>query len=323
VGMNKILYLDNYFPNLDDFNAIIAPHGAEIVDAQVKREEDAIEMANDVVGIVTSDVPVGETLMSAAPNLKIVVRQAIGIEILDIAAASRRGVMMCNVPDYCSHEVAEHAIALLMALNRKILKGHDHMVHGQMDYKTLRPIYSLYGKTLGLLGFGKIAQAVAAKLSGFGMTIQFFDPYIQNSSVPEAMKTSLEELLETSDALLVHAPETPETHHILNRDTLARMKSNALIVNTSRGGLIDTPALVEMLNSGRLGGAALDVVEDQENLCPDNALCRMKNVILTPHYAWYSEDAMKRLEVETAKEVARFSGGTTPKNLLNPEIIRQ
>ena len=317
----KILYLDNYFPTLDEFKSILVPHGVEVIDAQCQNEQDAVEMAHDVVGIVTSDVPVGETLLSAAPKLKIVVRQAAGIEILDIKAASRRNVMVCNIPDYCRHEVAEHTIALLMALSRKILVGYKCMLHGQFDYKLLRPIYSHNSKTLGFIGFGGIAQMVATKLSGFQFNIKFFDPYIKISPIQGAIKTSLEDLLKTSDSLLVHAPETPETHHILNSNTLSLMKPTALIVNTSRGGLIDTPALIEMLTDGRLAGAALDVVEGEHELCPGNALCQMENVILTPHYGWYSEDSMKKLEIETAMELSRALQGLTPKNLLNPEVI--
>jgi len=321
MAKKKILYIDNYFPSLDDFNEIMAPYDVDVIDAQLESEAEAAKLAGDVFAIVTSDVTIGETILSAAPDVKIVVRQAAGIETLDIPEATKRGVMVCYVPDYCRHEVAEHAIALLMSLSRKINLGIKRMANHQFDYKPLRPIYSLREKTLGFLGFGGNAQMVAKKMSGFEFDVRYYDPFIKESPVPGAKPCSLDELLKSSDYLSIHAPETEETHHIINAKTLAMMKPTALIINTARGGLIDTPALISSLQRQEIAGAALDVVENELTLCPDNELCGMDNVILTPHYAWHSEDSMKALQVETAKEVARALNNERPKNLLNPEVL--
>lgn len=322
MAKKKILYIDNYFPSLDDFIEIMKPYDVEIIDAGLETEEEAAKLAGDVFAIVTSDVTIGETILSKAPEAKIVVRQAAGIETLDLNEATKRGVMVCNVPDYCRDEVAEHAIALLMSLSRKIHLGITRMGKAEFDYKPLRKIYSLREKTLGFLGFGGNAQAVANKMSGFNFDVRYYDPFIKESPVPGAKSCTLEELLETSDYLSIHAPETPETHHIINAKTLAMMKPTALIINTARGGLIDTQALISSLQRGEIAGAALDVVENELTLCPDSELCDMENVILTPHYAWHSEDSMKKLQVETAKEVARALNNERPLNLLNPETYK-
>jgi D-3-phosphoglycerate dehydrogenase / 2-oxoglutarate reductase len=316
----KIVFLDSSFAQLDRFEKVLNPLGAEVREVRIGTEAAAVPHVGDAFGIVTDYLPVGETILAAAPQLKIVVRQAIGIDDLDIRAASRRGVMVCHVPDYCLDEVAEHTVALLLALQRKIILGHQRMVQGDCDYHSLCPIHRLTGARLGFVGFGRIARLVAAKLAGFNLKVRFFDPFIPEAQVNGACNAPLEEVLATSDVLLVHAPETEQTHHLLDRKTLSRMKPGALLVNTSRGGLIDTPALEALLDQGHLAGAALDVVEGERTLCPTSPLCRMENVILTPHCGWYSEEALEQLESDVAQALARALRGERPRHLLNPDF---
>ena len=318
----KIVFLDSSFGELTRFAQTLSPLGGEVREVRVATEGAAVPHVNDAFGIVSDYLPVGETLLAAAPTLRIVVRQAIGVDDLDIPAATRRGVMVCHVPDYCIHEVAEHTVALLLSLQRKIMAGSRRMIRGDFDYFGLKPIHRLTGAAMGFIGFGRIARMVAAKLGGFNLDVRFFDPFITEEQIEGARNASLADVLAGSDVLLVHAPETEQTYHLLNEETLGQMKPGALLVNTSRGGLVDTTALVAMLEEGHLAGAALDVVEEERTLCPASPLCRLENVILTPHYGWYSEEALDNLERSVADALARALKGKPPRNLLNPEVLK-
>lgn len=318
---HKIVFLDSSFADLNRFVERLSPLGAEVCEIRVTTEAAAVPHVSNAFGIITDYLPVGEKLLAAAPNLQIIVRQAIGIDNLDIPAATSRGVMVCHVPDYCVDEVAEHTITLLLTLQRKIIAAHESMIQGDFDYHGLKPIHRLTGSRIGLIGYGRIAQMVVAKLVGFKLDVCFFDPFIPGAQISGARKATLEEVLTTSDVLLVHAPDTEQTHHMLNKETLGMMKPGALLVNTSRGGLIDTSALTAMLEQGELGGAALDVVEEERTLCPTSPLCRMANVILTPHYSWYSEESLEQLEASVIESLARALQGQPPRHLINPEVV--
>jgi D-3-phosphoglycerate dehydrogenase len=319
----KVVVSDHTFPNLDPERRILEPLGAEVVERQCQSLEELLPVARDADALLVTYVrPIGETLFKATPRLRVVVRYAIGIDTLDIAAANRYGVLMVNVPDYCLDEVSDHAIALLFALARKILISDRKARSGNWDLLFLKPLPKLQGKTVGFLGFGRIGQRVARKLGSMDLRFIFYDPYVQQEQAETARKVTLEELLRQSDFLSIHAPETEETKHLLNRETVALMKPTAFLINTGRGGLVDTDALVESLRAGRLAGAALDVIENTECLPPDHPLCFMENVILTPHSAWYSDESEVEVQILAAEEVARVLRGETPKSLLNPEVLK-
>jgi D-3-phosphoglycerate dehydrogenase / 2-oxoglutarate reductase len=318
-----VVFIDSIFPDLSVEEGILKPAGATLVDGRCRTLEEVISVTRGAVAMVTTAFkPIGEEIFSACPSLKLIVRTGIGVDTIDLSAATRHGIRVCNVPDYCLQEVSDHTVALLLSLARKIPLADRRMKAGQFSYYAyLKPVARLQGKTVGFLGFGRIGRLVARKLSGFDVRMIFCDPYVSQEGIESARKASLEETLRESDYLCIHAPETPETRHLLNERTLSLMKPSAFVVNTARGGIIDTAALVEMLRSGRLAGAALDVLEDETAITADHPLCRMENVILTPHAAWYSEDSLVALREKVAQEVARFIQGEPLASMVNPEVL--
>ncbi|MCP4687832.1 MAG: C-terminal binding protein [Desulfobacterales bacterium] len=316
----KVLYADSSFRDLTDFENALAAVGATVVHGGCKTREDVIACGSDAVCIVTELIPLDDALLRACPALKLAYTNNVGVDLLDIPAATRRGVLACHNPDYNFREVAEHTMALLLGLVRKIPAAHAHVCSGGYDYNHLAPLRRFEGSVVGLFGFGRIARSVAQKLSGFDVKALFYDPHVKESRVGRAEKTSFETLLKSSDYLCVHAPLTERTRHALNAETLGWMKPGAAVINAARGELIDTPALVDALASGRLSGAALDVVEAHASLGPGHALCGLDNVILTPHSAWLSEDALEQCRNDLTDELVRFFKNQPLKALLNPEV---
>jgi D-3-phosphoglycerate dehydrogenase len=319
----KVLYADSSFDDLSDFDRSLASVDAIVVHGYCKTPEDVIASGSDAVCIITESIPLNEMVFKACPALKLVYTNNVGMDLIDIPAATRHGIRVCNNPDYNLREVAEHTIALLLSLIRKIPKANDYVRSGGYDYNYLSPLKRFEGSSVGFVGFGRIAQFVAKKLAGFDVRVLFYDPYVKKTHIGQAEKTSLEMLLKNSDYLCIHAPLTEKTHHLINADTLNLMKPGAAIVNAARGELIDTLALMEALKSGRLSAAALDVVEDHTSLGPEHPLCRMDNVILTPHSAWLSEDAFIQCKNDLTDEIVRFFNNQPLKALLNPEALEQ
>ena len=232
------------------------------------------------------------------------------------------GIVVANVPDYCNDEVSTQAVALILALARRIV-SHDKAVrNGAWDIGSADPVYRTAGQTVGLVGLGRIARAVARKMQGFRMRIIAADPYV---STEEAAKigvelVDLDTLLSTADFISIHAPLMDSTQKMIGAEALAKMKPTAYLVNTSRGGLIDQAALVEALKEGRIGGAGLDVYE-VEPLEPDSPLKALDNVVLTDHAGWYSEDSIIELQTRAAKAVAAVLSGEHPESVVNPAVL--
>lgn len=317
----KVVVTDYVFPNIEPEREILEPIGAEVISAQCHGVEELIHFTKDADGILNCYFkPIGEDIFKASPKLKVVVRYGIGIDTIDIPAATKHGVMVANVPDYCLDEVSDHTIALLFALSRKIVLSDKRVKSSDYSISYLKPLFKLRGKTIGFLGFGRIAKLVAEKISAFGFRFIFYDPYM-DKKFENAEQVFLDELLIKSDFLLIHSPETEETKHLLNREKLLLMKPTAYIINTARGGIIDTEVLIEMLKTNKLAGAALDVVEGVHQISSEHPFCSMDNVILTPHSAWYSEESIRELQTKAAKEIFRVLRGEKPKFLLNPQVM--
>jgi D-3-phosphoglycerate dehydrogenase len=324
MAKHTVVVTDHVFPNLDPEKKVLEPLGVELLGGQCHNLEEIISLSKDASAILNCYFkPIGEEIFQASSRLKAVVRYGIGVDTIDIPAATRHGIMVANVPDYCQEEVADHTTALLLALARKIVRANNKAKGGEWDLSCLKPMIRLKGQTVGFVGFGRIARLVANRVASFGMSLIFYDPYIQENVVDNANKVALEEVLRQSDFVLIHTPETEETRHLLNRERFALMKQTACIINTARGGIVDTSALIESLQSGRLAGAALDVIEGIPPITPDYPLCQMDNVILTPHAAFYSEDSMVDLQVKAAQEVARVLSGDKPLSLLNPDVLER
>jgi D-3-phosphoglycerate dehydrogenase len=324
MAKHKVVVTDHVFPNLDPEKKVLEPLGVELLGGQCQSLEEIISLSKDASAILNCYFkPIGEEIFQACSRLKAVVRYGIGVDTIDISAATRHGIMVANVPDYCQEEVADHTTALLLALARKIVRANNKVKGGEWDLSYLKPMIRLKRQTVGFVGFGRIARLVAHRVASFGMSLIFYDPYIQENVIDNANKVTLEEVLTQSDFVLIHTPETEETRHLLNKERFALMKQTACILNTARGGIIETAALIESLQTGRLAGAALDVIEGIPPITPDHPLCQMDNVILTPHTAFYSEDSMIDLQVKAAQEVARVLSGDKPHSLLNPEVLER
>lgn len=318
---HKFVYADRSLSDLDEMVAILRPLGIEIIDGLCQDVEALNPLTANATIVVSERIPLDDAFFSLNPTVKLAISSNVGFDHIDLAAATEHGVLVCNNPVYNTHEVAEHTIAIILGLSRKIIYSDRRVKGGHFTIEGLAPMKRFEGSTVGLLGYGRIAKFVARKLVGFGVKILFYDPYVDKDDSGLSLKVSLEELLQKSDYLSLHLPATPETHHLLNQDTLPMMKASACIVNVSRGSIIDTAALVDMLNSGRLAGAALDVLEDHESVGPAHPLCGMENVILTPHSAWYSDTALQQCKVDMANEIARFVKGEKLMALQNPEVL--
>jgi D-3-phosphoglycerate dehydrogenase len=260
-------------------------------------------------------------MIQQMPRCRIISRFGIGVDNVDLAAATNAGIVVTKVPDYCIDEVSDHALALLLALVRKIPASSARTHAGRWEMKAVVPIHRLRGSVLGLVGFGRIPQLVAPKAKAFGMKVLAFDPLLAADVFTRAdvQQVEFQELLQTSDYVSIHVPLLPETRGLFNRDTLAKMKRGSYLVNTARGPIIDEASLAEALDAGTLAGAALDVMTQEPP--PPSPLFGRDNVIITPHTSFYSEESLVELQVKAAQEVVAVLGGHAPRNPVNPEVL--
>ena len=227
------------------------------------------------------------------------------------------------MPDYCIEEVSDHALALILACARKICQLNKTVKCGKWDFKDYRPMYRLKGQTLGIVSFGKIPRRLVEKVSAYEFNIISYDPYVDKEIAAKynVKLVTLEELLKESDIITVHAPLTKETKGMFGSEEFKIMKNSAYLINTARGGLIKDNELAQALKEGEIAGAGLDVLED-ENLNSHHPLTNLENVIITPHSAFYSEQALKDLQYKTVQEVIRVLTGENPKSCVNPEVLK-
>ena len=232
-----------------------------------------------------------------------------GVDNIDLAAACKAGIIISNVPDYCMEEVSDNALAFILGCQRKIVQlNHIVKSNSQWSYEKIKPIRRLSKLTIGLLSFGNIGRRVAEKLRGFNLNIITYDPYFSNKEKYNWVKfVKLDELLNNSDVISVHTPLNKETYHLINKESIKKMKDGVFIVNTSRGGLIDEIALFDGLKSAKIAGAGLDVLEYNDEIdYPKSPLTKLDNVIITPHTSWYSEDAVYELQIKTAENIYKM-----------------
>jgi D-3-phosphoglycerate dehydrogenase len=311
-------------PHHSDFRGEIeelAAIGAEFRAAQCKTEDDVAEACRDADGILVTFSPIGRRALAAMPRCRIVVRTGVGYDTIDIAAATERRVMVANVPDYCISEVADHALALILCLWRKVI-DLDAQVRAQGWTGMLRPVGRLEGQVLGIIGLGRIGRAVATRTWGFGLRRIAYDPYVPADvfSTLGVESVSLDVLARSADIITLHTPLSQETRGLIRTEILRQMKPNAVLVNTSRGGVVATDDLVQALREGWISGAGLDVFET-EPLPQDHPLRNLPRVLLTPHAAWYSVDAEQELRRRSARTVVEALRGEVPVSLLNPEVL--
>jgi D-3-phosphoglycerate dehydrogenase len=305
-----------------DCQAALAGVPAKLAVVPFMRDEpEMIARMRDADAVVTSFSPITRGFLSAAEGLKVVVRTGVGYDVVDVPAATELGVIIVNIPDIWVREVANHALALLLACNRKLLTL-DRQVHaGVWTAGVPGGAGALHGETVGIVGLGNIGSAFARRVAALEMKVIACDPYVDDARFTAlgVERVSLEALAERSDYVSVHTLLNAETRHLIGEAFLRRMKPTAILINTSRGPVVDEQALARALRERRLAGAALDVWE-QEPVAKDNPMLAMDNVIATPHAAYFSTAAVAAVPRRCGEEVARVLSGQRPLNVVNPEV---
>ena len=313
MSRSLIAVTDSPFPSLDPAIAALSRVDHELRMAKSASADDILAVARDADAVLVTYAKLPGELLKELKRCKVIGRFGLGVDNIDIPAAAQLGITVTYVPDYCVHEVSDHAMALLLALARKIPFSNQLVQSGRWEMPAIVPLRRLEGQVLGLIGFGNIPRALAPKAKAFGLKVITYDPYV-SADVAKALgveTTSFEDLLGRSDFVSVHAPLLPATRGLMNSAAFAKMKKGAFLVNTSRGPLVDETALVAALDTGHLAGAALDVAT-VEPLAKDSPLLGRDNVILTPHTAFYSVEALEELQTKCATDVARALLGEAP-----------
>jgi D-3-phosphoglycerate dehydrogenase len=321
--MSFIVAVTDYvFSSFEPERAVLGPLGVELRPRQCRSEDEIIALAHDADAVLNCYAKMPARVIEVLKRCRIIARYGIGVDNVDLAAATKARILVTNVPDYCVDEVSDHALALLLALARRIAAADAAVKAGAWDVGAHAGIRRLRGRTLGLLGFGKIARALASKAQPLGMKVIVYDPYLAPEEIARhgAEAAGLEALLARADVVSIHAPLSPETRNLIGERELRRMKPAAFLINTSRGGIVDEQALAAALKENRLGGAALDVL-GVEPPPEDHPLRRAPNIILTPHLAFYSRESVIELQTKAAEEVARALKGEPPRSPLNREVL--
>jgi D-3-phosphoglycerate dehydrogenase len=318
-----ILITDHPAPDVDIEAAVLGAVSGRLMVAESGTEAELLGLAPEADAIMTCFAQVPSSVVLAAPRLQVIGRYGVGVDNIAVNTASERGVIVANVPAYCVDEVAEHAIALLLALARRITRYHKAVRSGNWALATGMPIHRLAGQSLGVIGFGRIGRAVAARAHALGLQVLAYDPRAADEAFTShrVRRATLDQLLSESDFVSLHTPLTPETHHLIDWARLSKMKPTSMMINTSRGGVIDLVALERALASGVIAGAGLDVFEP-ERLAQDHPLLSLESVIVTPHVAFYSEESIGDLQRLAAENVAAVLGGRMPTSVVNPAVLQ-
>jgi len=303
---------------------IITAAGGEFIDASDRPLEDALRIAETAEGIMVRRLEVTRALIKRFAKCKIITRYGVGTDNVAVGAATEAGIIVGHAPLYATDEVSVHAAALLLACVRDIVGTHKRMETGAWDVERPIRVRRLAGRTLGIVGFGNIGRAVARKFSGWDLRLLATDPFAEPERALQlgVQLVGLEDLLKVSDLVSLHVPLLPETRHLINLDTLAKIKQGAVLVNTARGGVVDTGALLEALDDGRVSCAGLDVFEE-EPLPADAPVRKHPRVVLTDHMAWYSEESQVQLQTTVAEELVRVCTGGLPVSLMNPDVLQK
>jgi D-3-phosphoglycerate dehydrogenase / 2-oxoglutarate reductase len=318
----KILLTDYAWPDLDIERRTLSAAGCELIVAPAKDSAALAKAAAaaDVEAIMTNWAKVTAEVIEAAPRLRIVSRLGIGLDNIDVACCTRRKIAVTNVPDYCLIEVAEHALALLLSLARKVAFYHWQTKSGTYDLAAGPQLARIEGQTLGIVGLGNIGRVLAAKAKGLGLKI--IATSRSQRDVPPGVKiVSLDELFSASDYVSLHVPMAPETKHLINEKSLARLKPSAYLINTARGGLVDNEALARALAAGKLAGAALDVQDPEPPAALNVPPWNDPRVIVTPHAAFVSRESLENLRSRASRQVAMYLAGERPEYVVNPEVL--
>lgn len=318
---DKVILTGTVLPDSDVEKRIVEETGVNLEIVDVSSTQELIESATDPIGIMTIETEIDASVLEAFPNLEFISVHGIGVDMVDVEAATERGIPVFNTPEYCLEEVATHTMGLILACERRICQYDDDVEAGGWDYELGGPITRLSTKTVGVVGLGAIGVEVVRRLAGFGVDIVGYDPYVSEAEMRQegVEKVAFETLCERSDILTVHTPLTESTRHLLDASAFESMGPGVTFVNAARGGIVDHDALYDALNDGTVAYAGLDVLETEPP--DDDRFTELDNVIVTPHAAWYSEDALTELQRTAGENVAEFIRGDLPEYIVNRSVV--
>jgi len=320
---HKILITDYAWATLEPEREVLSAIGAELIVAKTGTEIEFLKYAPDVDGILTNWAKVTTDVVKAAEKCRVIGRYGIGLDNIDVATATSLGMVVFNVPTYCLEEVSDHAMALVLAMARKIPRLNNEVKNRSWDRNIGPQMYRIRGQKLGIVGFGKIGKLIVPKAKGFGMEILAYSPSLTDKVAKTygVKNVDFEELLTEADFITIHCPLVPETNNLIDADALSKMKSTAYLINTARGGVVNHDALFQALQENRIAGAGLDVLPEEPPA--DNfSLLDLDNVIITPHAAFWSEESINDLQISAAKGVLNVLTGNIPDAIVNPEVLQ-
>ena len=323
----KVVVADSTFGSIENELSVLGPLGAEVNFADADTDEKRIASCWDADAVLLERGPFNRNVIEKLDKCKILVRYGVGYDEIDVGAATDNGIAVSNVPDYCVEEVADHALLLLLALERRLITVHNTSVSGlkEWNFRPFRKFERLRGKVAGVVGLGRIGSAFAKKVDALGLEVLACDPFIENKSdfKGQVELVRLEELLERSDFVSMHTPLNDSTYHLIGKMEMKKMKTTAFLINCARGPVVDQLALTEALEGGQIAGAALDVQEvEPPTIETRERLFLLPNVIITPHIGWYSEQSMVERQIKGAQTVAKAIQGVQPSTVVNPEVYK-
>jgi D-3-phosphoglycerate dehydrogenase / 2-oxoglutarate reductase len=306
----RVYYLNPPYPDLSIEQELLAGTGFELVPVRVQGE--VIDQIDDAVAIMTNEVPISESVAARLRNCKVVTRMGVGFDIIDVPGCRKYGIEVCYVPDYGTEDVANHAIALLFAVHRHLLQYHRSVEQGRWDFGVAGTIHLLKELRLGVFGLGRIGSDFAGKMRLFVKEILGYDPNLSKAAIESkgARPSFPEEIFSECDIISLHLPYSPKSHHFVSNREIDLMKRNPILINVSRGGLVDTQELIRGLRTNRLSGAGLDVLETEPKV--EQELLQFENVIVTPHVAWFSVEASQKLRRTAMTDILRVLSGQSP-----------
>ncbi len=313
----KIVITDDRFGHNEEEVLAFKDLSAELVIANCSTEDDIVSVCRNADAMLVNQVHITARVIEALENCKVISRYGIGYDNVDIKAAEEKGIWVTNVPAYCTEEVAEHALGMLLCCVRRIPFKDREVRSGRWNLN--QPIRRMSGRTMGIIGFGSTGRAFWEKIQGFGFRrILINDTHIEKKLLPGMFgeAASFDKVISESDFISLHVPLKESTRHLINRQTIAAMKDGVVIINVSRGSVIDESSLIEALQNGNVSSAGLDVFE-REPLPPDSPLLSLDNVILTDHSAYYSQESVSELKMRTAMNARDVLEGIVPKNAVN------
>jgi D-3-phosphoglycerate dehydrogenase len=308
MSAQKIYFLNPSYADFSTEDEILSGTGYKLV--PVRFNESLIDEISDGVAILTNQDPIGRELAQRLRNCKVITRNGVGFDIIDVAACRSLGIEVCYVPDYGTEDVANHAIALLFALHRRLIQYHRSVAGGFWDYRVAGEIHLLKELRLGIFGLGRIGSDFARKMKPFVKEILGYDPLPSALSDKGIRPSSADEIYSECEFISLHLPHSTANHHFIGAAAIEKMRRQPVLINVSRGGLVETDSLVRGLRTGKLSGAGLDVLEAEPVVAAELLQC--ENVILTPHAAWFSVEASNRLRRSAISDILRVLSGQRP-----------